>query len=135
MKKRVDSLSRVQRVQKMLSELAEWRLTQMQAELAALENNRRDIFAASADTQMFFGPSAVFMTAQLKGLEQRIADAGRSASAQAEVTRRQKTSVNLAERLLKDANLQYRSQLEQKGLSDIIEGAVARSASSLTQDS
>jgi hypothetical protein len=130
MKKRLDALNRISRLQGKLRDLGQWRLSALEQEHADLSDDLQALFAALESGDLTYGPQAALSARTARALQRRI-DALKAESER--VRRKAETHglrAKLAEEAAEAAAKAYREHKERKELAEVIEHALARRGAS-----
>ena len=131
MKKRLNSLEKLSQLQAKLHDLSVWKLTAIEQQRGALEAAERAMIEALNNNDfMANGAPAAAAARRLRSIGREIAVANSVHSAQSQRVRDQGARAKLAERLVEDADAEYRAQKDRKDLGDIIERSLRGKSSS-----
>jgi hypothetical protein len=122
---------RILAAQQQLHRIEQWKLAQLQARLAELENAQVELIGALNDTNALHGLFIDTMARRLGSLAEEASRVGREKDAQALELARYAVRVRLADRLAQSIALEVRQEEERKQLLDIAEQFVGRKATSL----
>jgi len=128
-KERLDKLKRIERLQKRLHDLSIWRLTALARQKDKLAGAHGEMLDALRDGLMAYGGPAAAGTRRIRGLEVEMAAAQINFDAHAEETRDHGVRSRLADRAVDAAAVQYRREVEKKGLAELIEWTLQAAAS------
>ena len=126
MKKRLDSLKSIGRLQAKMRDLGQWRLSALEREQASLGDDLQAVFTALESDDLAFGPQAALTGRRARALQKRL-DAVKGESER--VRRKAETHAvraRLAEDAAEAAAKAYREHKERKELADLIDRALAR---------
>ena len=130
MKKRLEALERIERLQKQMHDLAIWRLTALGRERDALAENQREMWEAMGRGVAAYGAPAAAAMRRIRGLEREIAAAEAEYEAQTRRAVDQGARAKLADRARESADARYREQRQRKELADLIENSLRNPKSS-----
>jgi len=130
MKKRLDALKNIGRLQAKMRDLGQWRLSALERRQAVLGEDLQALFAALQSEDLAYGPQAALSTRRAWSLQKRLdalkgESAGLRSKAQAHAIR-----AKVAEEAAEAAAKAYREQNERKELALLIEGALGRRGAS-----
>ena len=130
MKKRLDALNRIGRLEAKMRDLGQWRLSGLEREQAGLSGDLQAVFEALESGALAFGPQAGLGAQRARALQRRL-DA---LEGEAELARRKAQThgvrAKLAEEAAEAAGKAYHDQKERKELAELIERALQRRAAS-----
>jgi hypothetical protein len=130
MKRRLDALTRIGRFQALMHDVGRWRLHSLERQQAGLNDDLKAVFEALDADEIANGVHAGLVARRIRALQLRLDQlAGEQESGHRSVLA-QGTRAKLAELAIEAAALGYRRLNERKELAEIIEHALARSASS-----
>ena len=131
MKKRLDALTRIGKLQARMHDLGRWRLSSLERKQAGLSDDLRAIFETLESGEVAYGAQAVLIARYIGALQRKLDALAREQEAARRGALAQATRAKLAERAIETAALHYRRHNERKELAELIERAIAyRSASS-----
>jgi len=130
MKRRLEVLARIGKVQKELHDLASWRLAQIGRRRDGLVEDQRAMWAAMGDGLSAYGAPAEAALRRIRRLETEIAAAEAAYAAQSRHAFKQGARAKLAERAHDGLEAKYRDQTERKALAELIEHALGKPPSS-----
>lgn len=133
MKKRIEALKRIVRLQVRLHDIKRAQLTAIEHECASLGDELGAVFEALATGELACGAQARFGSRHVRGLEQRIETLGREQEEARGKVRAQGLRAKLAEQAAEAALARYRDRRERKELVDLVDRALARRRASSTQ--
>jgi len=125
MKKQLDSLKRIDRVQRQLRELAVWRLASLARRLDASTQDHGEIVDAIGRDTAPYGPLGAALTRALRVAEQRVEISARDHLAQSKAALDAASRANLAERAMTGAGTRYKAQRERRELADLVEQSLS----------
>ncbi len=126
MKKRVDALNRMVRVQTKMRDLGQWRVSALERERADLRDDLRSLFGALETCDLAHGWQAALTARRARALMKRIDDLEGESE---RVRRKAETDgrrARLAEDAAETAAKVYREHTERKALAELIERALMR---------
>jgi hypothetical protein len=130
MKRRLDALTRIGRFQTLMHDVGRWRLHSLERQQAGLNDDLEAVFEALEADKTANGVHAGLVARRIRALQLRLDQlAGEQETARRSALT-QGTRAKLAEFAIEAAALDYRRLNERKELAEIIERALARSASS-----
>lgn len=130
MKKRLEALEKIERLQKQMHDLAVWRLAALGRERDALADNHREMLEAIGRGAVFYGAPAGAAMRRIRKLEREIAAAAAEFEAQTRRAIDQGIRAKLADRVRENADARYRDQKQRKELADLIESSLRNPKSS-----
>jgi hypothetical protein len=125
-KKRLDSLKRIERLQRRLNDLSVWRLAALGHRKDELTRAHLEMLEAASDGLLAVGAPAAAATRRIRALEVELLAARGGYDAQAKLALEQGRKSKLAERASAAAASDYRADLEKRNLSELIGQAVKR---------
>lgn len=130
MKKRVDALNRIVRVQTKMRDLGQWRASALEREHVDLSDDLRRLFGALESCDLAHGWQGALTARRARTLQRRIDDL----KGESERVRRKAETDGLRARLAEDAAEAaaeaYREHKERKELAELIERALMRRGAS-----
>jgi S-methylmethionine-dependent homocysteine/selenocysteine methylase len=132
MKKRLDGLRRIERVQRQLNDLATWRLAALVRARESLEDNHREMLEAVGRDIASYGPLAVAATRRIRAIERQIDQAAAEHKSQSRAALDQAARAKLADQAVGAADARYRAQRERKDLAELIERSLGAAKASPT---
>jgi len=130
MKRRLDALTRIGRIQALMHDLGRWRLHAVERQQAGLNNDLKAVFEALEADEIATGIHAGLVTRRIRALQVRLDQLAREQESAHRSVLTQGARAKLAELAIETAALGYRRSNERKELAEIIEQALGRSASS-----
>jgi hypothetical protein len=130
MKKRLEALQKIGRLQKQMHDLAIWRLTALDRAREELAESHRQMLDALASGFLSFGAPALAATRRVRALEKEIAAAAAECETQTKRVLDQGVRAKLADRAYEDAGAEYREQRQRKELAELIDRSVNNPKSS-----
>lgn len=121
MKRRLEALARIGRLQKQLHELAAWRLAQIGRRRDGLADEQRATWAAVGEGLSAYGPPAEATMRRIRRLEIEIAAAEAAYAVQSRQAFKEGARAKLAERAHEDLEAKFRDQQQRRELADLIE--------------
>ncbi len=132
MKRRIDALTRLGKLQARMHDLGRWRLTAIEQEQAGLSDDLRAVFEALELGDLAFGAQAKLSARHIRALQKRLDSLARESKHVREKAKAHGVSAKLAERAAETAIKRYRDEKERKELADLIERTIARRNASPT---
>ncbi len=132
MKKRLDALTRLGKLQARMHDLGRWRLSAIEQEQASLVDNLRAVFEALESGDLAYGAQAKLSGRRVGALQRRLDSLARESAQVREKARAHGVSARLAEQAAETAARRYRDDKERKELADLIERSIARRNASST---
>ncbi|HEY1864818.1 MAG TPA: hypothetical protein VGG77_14300 [Roseiarcus sp.] len=130
MKKRLDALTRIGRVQTLMHDLGRSKLHSLDRQQVELNDDLKAVFEALEADELAYGAKAGLVARRIRALQLRLDQLAREQESARRSVLTQGTRAKLAELAIESAALGYRRLNERKDLTEIIERALARSASS-----
>ena len=130
MKRRLDALTRIGRLQALMHDLGRWRLHSLEGQQAGLNDDLKAVFEILDSDEVADGVDAGLVARRIRALQLRLDQLVRDQESARRSVLTQGTRAKLAEQAIEAATLGYRRVNERKELAEIIERALARSASS-----
>jgi hypothetical protein len=130
MKKRLDALTRIGRFQTLMHDVGRSRLSVLERQQAGLNNDLKAVFEALEVDELAYGAQAGLIARRIRALQLKLDQLARERESARRSVLTQGTRAKLAELAIEAAALGYRRVNERKELAEIIEHALARSASS-----
>lgn len=130
MKRRLDALTRIGRLQALMHDLGRWRLHSLEGRQAGLKDDLKAVFEILGADEITHGVDAGLVGRRIRTLQVRLDQLARERESANRSVLTQGTRAKLAELAVETATLGYRRLNERKELAEIIERALARSASS-----
>jgi hypothetical protein len=121
MKKKLDALKKIEKVQAKLHEMTVWKLAAIDQKRGALEEAQREMIEAVDRHAINHGPLLAGATRRLRAVDKEIATTKSAYDAQSLRALDQGSRAKLAERLVESAAAKHRAQDERKGLAELIE--------------
>jgi hypothetical protein len=132
MKRRLDALTRIGRLQALMHDLGRWRLHSLEGQQAGLNDDLKAVFETLEADEIAYGAQAGLVARHIRGLQLRLDQIMREQESARRSVLTQGTRAKLAELAIEAAALGYRRLRERKELAEIIEQAVARRSASST---
>jgi hypothetical protein len=130
MKRRLDALTRIGRIQALMHDLGRWRLHAAERQQAGLNNDLKAVFEALETDKIAYGAQGGLVARRIRALQLRLDQLAREQESARRSVLTHGTRAKLAELAIEAAALGYRRSNERKELAEIIERALGRSASS-----
>src|ERR1700760_1437655 len=130
MKRRLDALTRIGRLQALMHDLGRWRLQSLEHQKAGLNDDLKAVFEMLDADEIALGVPAGLVARRIRALHVRLDQLGRERESARRSVLTQGARTKLAEQAIEAATLDYRRLNERKELAEIIEQALGRSASS-----
>ena len=130
MKRRLEALARIGRLQKQLHELASWRLAQIGARRDRLAEDERAMWEAMGEGVSAYGAPAEAGMLRISGVAAEVAAAEAAYADQSRQAFAQGARAKLAERAHEGLEAKYRDQKRRKELAELIERSLGRPPSS-----
>jgi hypothetical protein len=130
MKKRLESLEKIERLHSQMRDLAVWRLAALGRERDDLIENHRQMLEAMGHGIAAYGAPAAAALRRVRALEREIAAAEAEVEAQTRRAIDQGTRAKLADRARESVEARYRDQQQRKELADLIERSLRNAKSS-----
>jgi hypothetical protein len=130
MKKRLDALTRIGRFQVLMHDVGRWRLHSLERQEAVLNDNLQAVFETLEAGEIAYRVQAGLVARHIRALQLRLDQLAREQESARRRVLTQGTRAKLAELAIESAALGHRRLNERKELAEIIEHALARSASS-----
>jgi len=130
MKRRLDALTRIGRIQALMHDLGRWRLHAVERQRAGLNSDLKAVFEALEADEIAHGVHAGLVTRRIRALQVRLDQLAREQESAHRSVLTQGARAKLAELAIETAALGYRRSNERKELAEIIEQALGRGASS-----
>ena len=132
MKRRLEALTRIGRLQALMHDLGRWRLHSLEGQQAGLNDDLKAVFETLEADEIAYGVQAGLVARHIRGLQLRLDQIMREQENARRSVLTQGTRAKLAELAIEAAALGYRRLRERKELAEIIEQAVARRSASST---
>jgi hypothetical protein len=130
MKKRLDALTRIGRLQTLMHDVGRSRLSALERQQAELNDDLKAVFEALEADELAYGAQAGLVARRIRALQLKLDQLARERESARRSVLTQGTRAKLAELAIEAAALGYRRSNERKELAEIIERALARGASS-----
>jgi hypothetical protein len=130
MKRRLEVLARIGKLQKRLHELATWRLAQIGRRRDGLVEDERAMWEAMGEGLSAYGRPAEAAMRRIRGIEAEIAAAEAAYDAQSGHAFKEGARAKLAERAHDELEAKYRDQNQRKALAELIEQSLGKPPSS-----
>jgi hypothetical protein len=132
MKKRIDALTRLGKLQARMHDLGRWRLWAIEREQAFLGEDLQAVFEALQTGDLAYGAQAKLGARRIRSLQRRLDSLARESTDVREKAKAHGVTARLAEQAAETATRRYRDDKERKELADLIERAIARRLASST---
>lgn len=130
MKRRLDALTRIGRLQALMHDLGRWRLHAVERQQAGLNDDLRTVFEILGADKIANGVDAGLVGRRIRTLQLRLDQLAREQESAQRSVLTHGMRAKLAELAIEAAALGYRRSNERKELAEIIEQALSRGASS-----
>lgn len=130
MKRRLEALAQIGKLQKQLHDLASWRLAQIGRRRDDLLEDERAMWQAIGQGVSAYGPPAEAGMRRIRRIETEIAAAEAAYDAQSRQAFTEGARAKLAERAHDELEAKYRDQEQRKELADLVERSLGRPPSS-----
>jgi hypothetical protein len=130
MKRRLEALTRIGRLQALMHDLGRWRLHSLEGQQAGLNDDLKAVFEILDSDEVADGVHAGLIARRIRALQLRLDQLAREQDSARRSVLTQGARAKLAEQAIEAATLSYRRVNERKELAEIIERALARGASS-----
>jgi hypothetical protein len=130
MKRRLEALTRIGRLQTLMHDLGRWRLHALEGQQAGLNDDLSAVFEILDAGEVGAGLHAGLVTRRIRALQLRLDQLAPEQESARQSVLTQGARAKLAEQAIEAATLGYRRLNERKELAEIIERALARGASS-----
>jgi hypothetical protein len=130
MRRRLDALTRIGRFQALMHDVGRWRLHSLERQEAVLNDNLKAVFETLEAGEIAYSVQAGLVARHIRALQLRLDQLAREQESARRRVLTQGTRAKLAELAIESAALGHRRLNERKELAEIIEHALARSASS-----
>jgi hypothetical protein len=130
MRRRLDALIRIGRLQTLMHDVGRARLNALDRMQAELDDDLKVVFEAVEADELAYGAQAGLVARRIRVLQLKLDQLAREQESAHRSVLAQGTRAKLAELAIEAAALAYRRSSERKELAEIIERALARGASS-----
>ena len=130
MKKRLDALTRIGRFQTLMHDVGRSRLSVLERQQAGLNDDLKAVFESLEADELAYGAQAGLIARRIRALQLKLDQLARERESARCSVLTQGARAKLAALAIEAAALAYRRVNERKELAEIIERALARSASS-----
>jgi hypothetical protein len=130
MKRRLEALTRIGRLQTLMHDLGRWRLHALKGQQAGLSDDLNAVFEILDAGEVGAGLHAGLVARRIRALQLRLDQLAPEQESARQSVLTQGARAKLAEQAIEAATLSYRRLNERKELAEIIERALARGASS-----
>ena len=132
MKRRLDALTRIGRLQGLMHDLGRWRLHSLERQQAGLNDDLKAVFEALEADELAYGAQAGLVARRIRSLQLRLDQLAREQESARHSALAQGTRAKLAELAIEAASLNHRRSTERKELAEIIERTIGRRSASST---
>ncbi len=132
MKKRIDALTRLGKLQARMHDLGRWRLSAIEREQTCLNEDLRAIFEALQSGDLAYGAQVKLSARHIRALQRQLDSLARESSDVRAKAKAHGVTARLAEQAAETAARRHRDDKERKELADLIERAIARRLASST---
>jgi hypothetical protein len=129
LKPKLDKLKRIERTQRRLHDLSQWKLTTLTRERDDLVQTHEAMLAAISEGLLSFGGAAAAGSRRIRALEVELNLARIVHATQAKRTLEHGARSRLADRVVEAAAARHRAESEQRGLEELIAWTVRAAAS------
>jgi len=130
MKRRLETLARIGKLQRQLHDLAAWRLAQIGQRRDGLAEDEQATWRAVGEGLAAYGPLAEVAMGRIRRLEAEIAAADAAYAAQSREAFKEGARAKLAERAHDDLEGKFRDQQQRRELAELIERTLGKPPSS-----
>jgi hypothetical protein len=130
MKRRLDALTRIGRLQTLMHDLGRSKLHSLERQQAGLNDDLKALFETLGADEIACGGQAGLVASRIRALQLRLDQLAREQESARRGALTQGRRAKLAELAIETAALSYRRLNERKKLAEIVERALARSVSS-----
>ena len=134
MKKRLDKLKRIEKLQRRLHDLSVWRLTTLAQQRDQLASAHSEMIDALGAGLLSFGGAAAAGTRRIRAIEVEMAVARNVYESQAKHAQDHGVRTRMAERAVESASAEYRADAEKKTLAELIDWTLQASNSGSRKD-
>lgn len=121
MKKRVDSLARIEKLASQMHDLGRWRLSAIEQEQASLSDDLRAIFVALESSDLADGAHAKLSARRIRALQKRLDTLARKSERLTHASKQHGIRAKLAGQAAEAAGKVYRDREARKELADVAE--------------
>ena len=132
MKRRLDALTRIGRLQALMHDVGRWRLHSLERRQAGLNDDLKAVFETLEADEIAYGGQGGLVARRIRALQLRLDQLAREQESARRSVLMQGTRAKLAELAIEAAALGYRRLNKRKELAEIIEQAIARRGASPT---
>jgi hypothetical protein len=132
MKKRLDALTRIGKLQGQMHDLGRWRLSAIERQQAELSDDLRAIFEALETGELAYGAQAKLGARHIRALQKRLDSLARESEHARRAAQAHGIRAKLAEQAAETAAARYRDHKERKELAELVERAIVRRNASST---
>jgi hypothetical protein len=130
MKRQLEKLNRISRLQTQMRDLEKWRLNTLKLEQEALVQAHREMVDLLGGELASFGPVAAVATRRVRSIEQQIEALAEKFETQAERVVDQAARAKLAEKAVEVTSALHCAQEERKDLAELVERWLGQTKSS-----
>ena len=124
MRRKIESLARIERLRRRMHELAKWRLQLVAQERERLVTAHAEMVEALGEGLMAFGPASVAGTRRVRGIEQELARTDIVEKTLEKRTLDEGRLAKLADQRLEAAREVWQGELDRCGLEELIEASL-----------
>ena len=132
MKKRIDALTRLGKLQARMHDLGRWRLSAIEREQTCLNEDLRAVFEALQSGDLAYGAQVKLSARHIRSLQRQLDSLARESTHVRAKTKAHGVTARLAEQAAETAAQRHRDDKDRKELADLIERAIARRLASST---
>jgi hypothetical protein len=126
MRRRLETLKRIQALQERLRDLSAWRVAALERERDALRGDVVAVVAAMGESEFALGATAAFGARHIRVLEQRLAALAARGEAARQRANAEAMRAKLADRALETTAARHRADVERRELAELIERSLRR---------
>jgi len=130
MKKRVEALNRMVKLQTRLHDLGRSRLTAIEQRQASLADDLKAVFEMLESGDIAYGPQAKLSARSIRSIQKRLDALADESAVAREAAKAHGLRAKLAEKAARTAAKTYRADKERKELADLIERTLTRRGAS-----
>jgi hypothetical protein len=130
MKKRLEALSRIGRLQALMNDIGRWRLSGLERQAATLNGDLKTVFEMLEVSEIGYGGHSRLVARHVRSLQQRLDEVAREQEEARLSALAQGRRAKLAEQAIETATLAYRRLNERKELLDMIEASIGNRGAS-----
>ena len=132
MKRRLDALTRIGRIQTLMHEVGRAKLHSLERRQARLNEDLKSVFETLEASEIAYGAHAGLVARSIRALQTRLDQAARDREAARGAALQQGARAKLAELAIEAAALSLQRLSERKELAELIERTIARRSASST---